>query len=254
MEICWHGDQGYFTGPDVVRTEQGCWEWQNALNGGYGAVRMNGRTRLAHRVMYESVFGPLQRNRHLHHKCENPLCINPAHLDVLSQADHNRLTNSKLSSEQVAFIRACDLTLVQIAARFGISTGTAFNVRSGKSYGPRTDGRVYVGGTPSRFSATEVRAIRLDSRSHAAMAAEYRVAEPTIGAIRSGRRGGPLEPDEQAAAAVRERRPHPKRKLSEAAVKAIRTGGSLSGHARRLGVSVGVVHSVRHRKTYRDID
>lgn len=71
-------------------TEAGCTEWTAGTNGvGYGLLRLdpdNGSRRVyAHRWFYERQFGPIPEGAHLDHLCRNTLCVNPAHLEPVSQ-------------------------------------------------------------------------------------------------------------------------------------------------------------------------
>ena len=72
----------------VVR--DGCWLWTRGCGrGGYGQVSISGRTRRAHRVSYELVYGMvLTPDQLLHHTCRNTSCINPNHLEITSQTTH----------------------------------------------------------------------------------------------------------------------------------------------------------------------
>lgn len=60
-----------------VRGPDECWEWTGSrLPRGYGTF---GRGAYAHRTSYEMAHGPLG-DLHALHSCDNPPCVNPAHL------------------------------------------------------------------------------------------------------------------------------------------------------------------------------
>lgn len=65
-----------------------CWIWTAARKPeGYGVigagVRGSGVLR-AHRVAYELVFGPIPEGLTLDHRCVNPPCVNPAHMEPVT--------------------------------------------------------------------------------------------------------------------------------------------------------------------------
>lgn len=62
--------------------EDECWEWQlkKLHNRGYGKFYHNGELKLAHRVSYEVHYAEPLGELHCLHKCDNPSCVNPAHL------------------------------------------------------------------------------------------------------------------------------------------------------------------------------
>ena len=73
-------------------TPSGCWEWRGPRNeSGYGLFSSvlygyeNGR---AHRAMYEAMKEGAIEGMVIRHKCDNPPCVNPDHLDVGDHADN----------------------------------------------------------------------------------------------------------------------------------------------------------------------
>lgn len=75
----------------VRTTPSGCMEWTGGTNGvGYGmfftdwAGGKNTR-KLAHRWYYEQVRGPIPAGLHLDHLCRDTMCVNPDHLEPVTQ-------------------------------------------------------------------------------------------------------------------------------------------------------------------------
>src|SRR3954470_5960578 len=122
-----------------------CWPWVGARQQtGYGILFKSSRPRrwhLAHRLSWELHNGPIPGGLHVLHRCDNPPCVNPAHLFLGTQADNNRDRGrkgrngghkirgaangrAKLSPTDVAAIRRAygdGATQVALAARFGVS-------------------------------------------------------------------------------------------------------------------------------------
>ena len=60
-----------------------CWLWIGAKKpSGYGNFYMLGRYETAHRASWLLFKGPIPAGRYVMHKCDNPPCVNPAHLSV----------------------------------------------------------------------------------------------------------------------------------------------------------------------------
>lgn len=86
----------------LSRTEQigECLIWQGATQSrGYGCVAagVKGKTQLAHRAVYEERFGPIPAGMTIDHLCRNKLCLNVAHMEVVSRAENSRRGNAAVT-------------------------------------------------------------------------------------------------------------------------------------------------------------
>jgi hypothetical protein len=68
--------------------ESGCWEWAKPKKNGYGYFYLDGKELCAHRVSYTTAVGPIPHGLVLDHLCENPRCINPDHLEPVTQGEN----------------------------------------------------------------------------------------------------------------------------------------------------------------------
>jgi hypothetical protein len=66
---------------------------------GYRSVQVDGVSFLAHRVAYEAAYGPIPTELpsdgsarwEVHHRCENKVCVNPEHLQLVTSCEHKRI-------------------------------------------------------------------------------------------------------------------------------------------------------------------
>ena len=67
----------------------GCWKWTAAASEGYGRFWWAEKVARAHKVAWEALVGPVPEGRELDHiVCGNTLCVNPAHLRVVTHAEN----------------------------------------------------------------------------------------------------------------------------------------------------------------------
>lgn len=67
----------------------GCWTWTGASRNGYGKLHFRGRMQEAHRVSYTLHVGEVPDGLHIDHLCRNRGCVNPAHLEPVTQFENN---------------------------------------------------------------------------------------------------------------------------------------------------------------------
>lgn len=122
--------------------------WRGQRNqAGYGQLTsMTDGVRVAHsahRLSWELHRGPIPAGLWVLHHCDNPSCVNPAHLFVGTAADNtadmiakgrgNKTgRRRKLADDQVRAIRADDRAAHYVAHQYGVSESTIYNIRAGR--------------------------------------------------------------------------------------------------------------------------
>src|SRR5580704_5089112 len=136
-----------------------CWEWAGSRHPrrGYGQVTNDGKTAKAHRVMWRLTYGAIPDGLHVLHRCDNPPCINPAHLFLGTNADNvadrvrkgrssrasvnrgEKNALAKLTWNKIAEIRvmlADGVSGKDIAEVYKISRSVVSNIKTGKRWTP----------------------------------------------------------------------------------------------------------------------
>ncbi|QKM75945.1 putative HNH homing endonuclease [Escherichia phage P1723] len=119
----------------------GCWEWQRGKAGnGYGSISIgNQKSAYAHRVAYQEFIGQIPDGYVVRHKCDNPSCCNPEHLEVGTQVDNmqdckrrGRLVpppvqrgeannKTKLTGDQVSYVLSSTKSNRELAQELGVT-------------------------------------------------------------------------------------------------------------------------------------
>lgn len=137
-----------------------CWIWKAAVSKyGYGMVGRRLWRSTAHRVAYVITNGEIPKGLLVRHKCDNPPCVNPAHLELGTHADnmHDMVVRGRTNNQRGEKASGAKLSNAQakemharyhakngpsqpaLAAEYGVSSHCVFRVVHRRSYKPATD-------------------------------------------------------------------------------------------------------------------
>lgn len=133
-----------------------CWNWIGKSTSSklpYGRISFRGKTWQAHRLSFAAFKGEIPEGKLVLHTCDNPSCVNPAHLYLGTYLDNqndkrkrNRCVGEKLTEEEVKKIkeelelhykqisRKGPYSLLQIGKRYGVSNQTIRMIRDGTTW------------------------------------------------------------------------------------------------------------------------
>lgn len=123
---------------DISPDPNGCWVWRGLTStGGYGLVTIHYKMYRTHQLAYELMTGPIPPGALVLHSCDNPPCVNPAHLRLGTDKDNalDRVArgrqiqgtvhhNAKLTDDAVRDIRrlhAAGANISQLSRQFDIN-------------------------------------------------------------------------------------------------------------------------------------
>ncbi len=118
-----------------------CWPWKGMIDkDGYGRFVLpkqyiGVRQPYAHRVVYELLIGSIPAGLVLDHLCHNAKCVNPKHLEPVSQAENTRRSHmAKLTREDVIAIRSSSEPHTVTALQYGLHPSTVCDIRLGNRW------------------------------------------------------------------------------------------------------------------------
>ena len=75
----------------AAESKDNCWIWVGAISGsGYGTFSLYGRKWNVHRLSYLHFVGPVPDGLQLDHLCRVRACVNPSHLEPVTQQENAR--------------------------------------------------------------------------------------------------------------------------------------------------------------------
>jgi len=136
----------------VDRASDECWFWKGSLLRRYGCFYFGGKSHKAHRVSFALAFGVAPAGMLIRHRCDNPACVNPNHLDagtsrenVFDRVSRGRSADTsgenhplaKLSTDAVLRMRErrrAGETLASLAFGFGVSEAHVSRICRGENW------------------------------------------------------------------------------------------------------------------------
>lgn len=105
--------RAYVKARSTPNPDTGCWDWNLSIGShGYGnaiagpAVNGKPQVTVAHRVAYRAFVCDIPDKHQIDHRCLNRRCVNPDHLEAVTQQENLRRQWSVMKAEGGAFHRA----------------------------------------------------------------------------------------------------------------------------------------------------
>lgn len=184
-----------------------CWIWIGAMRKkvGYGCIKIKNVLHAAHRIGYELYVGPIPEGKILRHICDNPKCVNPAHMlpgtysentqdmiergrGVDNSGEHHGL--SKLTWEDVQKIREDTRTHDKVAEEYGICAENVSMIKRNRRWKDddfdAIDGILRGELSPkARLTSSDVIAIRNDTRQNVEIAKDFGISSAYVSNLKA---------------------------------------------------------------------
>ena len=127
----------------LIDLTTGCWNWTGYKDrDGYGNINIGRLPHQAHRVAYAEFKGTFDETLQVRHKCDNPSCINPEHLELGTHKDNMRdkkerdrikgelHPKAKLTNKDIFAIRESPLSQCELARQTGLNQSFIGKIRN----------------------------------------------------------------------------------------------------------------------------
>lgn len=139
-------DREYIEENSIPEPNTGCWLWTGSLTPrGYG-------NNSAHRHSYEAHKGAIPNGLVIRHKCDQPSCVNPDHLEIGTHQDNvddkmrrgryrvirnlgEAHGHAKLTAADIIAIRSSTDTWKTISDRYGVCVSHIGKIKARKAWG-----------------------------------------------------------------------------------------------------------------------
>ncbi len=125
---------------DIAPVEM-CWEWLASISkpSPYPRFKLGDKTITAHRAAWTLAYGPIPKRLLVRHKCDNPKCCNPAHLELGTHQDNvndmmrrGRHTKVSLAGSSNPRAKLDEVTVKAIRAKY--ATGTTSTIKLAREF------------------------------------------------------------------------------------------------------------------------
>ena len=176
-----------------IDEETGCWNWTGYVaKNGYGKITYNKKSYKAHRLVYELLVKPIETGLQIDHLCRNRRCVNPTHLEEVTQKE-NILRGTSPTAEnknKTHCVHGHELSGENLLVSSGGRRVCRICHRKQKSaWKQKNKGSGQVSCElhgSAKLTNKQAASIKLDDRSNAEIAKQYGIDKSTVASIKRG--------------------------------------------------------------------